>query len=154
MVDIVIFYDFDWNLIIDLQVMDCVYCFGQMKQVIVYCFIMCGIIEECICKCVMQKEEVQCVVIMGGLLVGGVGVDFFGCRVFENWNCDIVMWFVDDEQVEMIECCEKELFESGEYDKIQKKCGGKWKWVDVLISLDEMYYEGEFMFFFVVFIGL
>jgi DNA helicase INO80 len=65
------------------------------------------------------------------------------------------MWLADDEQAEMIERREKELLESGEYDKIQKKRGGgggKRKRggaagggeAAAAVSLDEMYHEGEF----------
>jgi DNA helicase INO80 len=87
----------------------------------------------------MQKEEVQRVVIQGG----GASVDFSGRRAPENRNRDIAMWLADDEQAEMIERREKELLESGELDKQQKKKGGKRRKAENAASLDEMYHEGK-----------
>ncbi|KAK4233770.1 INO80-like protein [Achaetomium macrosporum] len=144
--DTVIFYDSDWNPTIDSQAMDRAHRLGQTKQVTVYRLITRGTIEERIRKRAMQKEEVQRVVITGGAsAAGGGGVDFSGRRAPENRNRDIAMWLADDEQAEMIERREKELLESGEYDKIQKKRGGKRKRAGeaAAVSLDEMYHEGE-----------
>ncbi|KAG7289365.1 Chromatin-remodeling ATPase INO80 [Staphylotrichum longicolle] len=152
--DTVIFYDSDWNPTIDSQAMDRAHRLGQTKQVTVYRLITRGTIEERIRKRAMQKEEVQRVVITGGSsAAGGGGVDFSGRRAPENRNRDIAMWLADDEQAEMIERREKELLESGEYDKIQKKRGGgggKRKRgaagggeAAAAVSLDEMYHEGE-----------
>ena len=153
--DTVIFYDSDWNPTIDSQAMDRAHRLGQTKQVTVYRLITRGTIEERIRKRAMQKEEVQRVVITGGSsAAGGGGVDFSGRRAPENRNRDIAMWLADDEQAEMIERREKELLESGEYDKIQKKRGGgggKRKRAAggeaaaaASVSLDEMYHEGGF----------
>jgi DNA helicase INO80 len=149
--DTVIFYDSDWNPTIDSQAMDRAHRLGQTKQVTVYRLITRGTIEERIRKRAMQKEEVQRVVITGGASAAGAGgVDFSGRRAPENRNRDIAMWLADDEQAEMIERREKELLESGEYDKIQKKRGGKRKrggeggaGGGAAVSLDEMYHEGE-----------
>jgi len=143
--DTVIFYDSDWNPTIDSQAMDRAHRLGQTKQVTVYRLITRGTIEERIRKRAMQKEEVQRVVITGGSSAAGGGVDFSGRRAPENRNRDIAMWLADDEQAELIERREKELLESGEYDKIQKKRGGKRKRVaeGATVSLDEMYHEGE-----------
>ncbi|KAK3326162.1 SNF2 family N-terminal domain-containing protein [Apodospora peruviana] len=143
--DTVIFYDSDWNPTIDSQAMDRAHRLGQTKQVTVYRLITRGTIEERIRKRAMQKEEVQRVVITGGSSGGGGGVDFSGRRAPENRNRDIAMWLADDEQAEMIERREKELLESGEYDKLQKKKGGKRKRNadGNAVSLDEMYHEGE-----------
>ncbi|KAK3350550.1 putative DNA helicase ino-80 [Neurospora tetraspora] len=148
--DTVIFYDSDWNPTIDSQAMDRAHRLGQTKQVTVYRLITRGTIEERIRKRAMQKEEVQRVVITGGSSAAGGGVDFSGRRAPENRNRDIAMWLADDEQAEMIEKRERELLESGELDKLQKKsrggnkrkrggAGGEGKEV----SLDEMYHEGE-----------
>ncbi|PKS11050.1 hypothetical protein jhhlp_002811 [Lomentospora prolificans] len=143
--DTVIFYDSDWNPTIDSQAMDRAHRLGQTKQVTVYRLITRGTIEERIRKRALQKEEVQRVVIQGG----GASVDFSGRRAPENRNRDIAMWLADDEQAEMIERREKELLESGEYDKVQKKKGGKRKRAQIDtsggagVSLDEMYHEGE-----------
>ncbi|KAK3498903.1 SNF2 family N-terminal domain-containing protein [Neurospora hispaniola] len=148
--DTVIFYDSDWNPTIDSQAMDRAHRLGQTKQVTVYRLITKGTIEERIRKRAMQKEEVQRVVITGGSSAAGGGVDFSGRRAPENRNRDIAMWLADDEQAEMIEKRERELLESGELDKLQKKsrggnkrkrggAGGEGKEV----SLDEMYHEGE-----------
>ncbi|CAI4212903.1 unnamed protein product [Parascedosporium putredinis] len=145
--DTVIFYDSDWNPTIDSQAMDRAHRLGQTKQVTVYRLITRGTIEERIRKRALQKEEVQRVVIQGG----GASVDFSGRRAPENRNRDIAMWLADDEQAELIERREKELLESGEYDKVQKKKGGKRKRAQVDnsggdrggVSLDEMYHEGE-----------
>lgn len=136
--DTVIFYDSDWNPTIDSQAMDRAHRLGQTKQVTVYRLITRGTIEERIRKRALQKEEVQRVVIQGG----GASVDFSGRRAPENRNRDIAMWLADDEQAEMIERREKELLESGEYDK-QKKRGGKRKKAEAPASLDDMYHEGE-----------
>ncbi|KAH7309575.1 SNF2 family N-terminal domain-containing protein [Stachybotrys elegans] len=136
--DTVIFYDSDWNPTIDSQAMDRAHRLGQTKQVTVYRLITRGTIEERIRKRALQKEEVQRVVIQGG----GASVDFSGRRAPENRNRDIAMWLADDEQAEMIERREKELLESGEYDK-QKKKGGRRKRADAPASLDDMYHEGE-----------
>ncbi|KAH6626719.1 INO80-like protein [Chaetomium sp. MPI-SDFR-AT-0129] len=151
--DTVIFYDSDWNPTIDSQAMDRAHRLGQTKQVTVYRLITRGTIEERIRKRAMQKEEVQRVVITGGSSAAGGGVDFSGRRAPENRNRDIAMWLADDEQAELIERREKELLESGEYDKIQKKKGGKRKRAgagaaEVMaasanVSLDDMYHEGE-----------
>jgi DNA helicase INO80 len=148
--DTVIFYDSDWNPTIDSQAMDRAHRLGQTKQVTVYRLITRGTIEERIRKRAMQKEEVQRVVITGGASAAGAGgVDFSGRRAPENRNRDIAMWLADDEQAEMIERREKELLESGEYDKIQKKRGGKRKRAGdgagggAAVSLDDMYHEGE-----------
>jgi DNA helicase INO80 len=105
----------------------------------VYRLITRGTIEERIRKRAMQKEEVQRVVIQGG----GASVDFSGRRAPENRNRDIAMWLADDEQAEMIERREKELLESGELDKQQKKKGGKRRKAENAASLDEMYHEGK-----------
>ncbi|KAJ4404104.1 putative DNA helicase ino80 [Neurospora sp. IMI 360204] len=148
--DTVIFYDSDWNPTIDSQAMDRAHRLGQTKQVTVYRLITRGTIEERIRKRAMQKEEVQRVVITGGSSAAGGGVDFSGRRAPENRNRDIAMWLADDEQAELIEKRERELLESGELDKLQKKsrggnkrkrggAGGEGKEV----SLDEMYHEGE-----------
>ncbi|KAG6039557.1 putative DNA helicase ino80 [Claviceps citrina] len=137
--DTVIFYDSDWNPTIDSQAMDRAHRLGQTKQVTVYRLITRGTIEERIRKRALQKEEVQRVVIQGG----GASVDFSGRRAPENRNRDIAMWLADDEQAEMIERREKELLESGEYDKQKKKGGGKRKKAEASASLDEMYHEGE-----------
>ncbi|TWU78321.1 putative DNA helicase ino80 [Metarhizium rileyi] len=136
--DTVIFYDSDWNPTIDSQAMDRAHRLGQTKQVTVYRLITRGTIEERIRKRALQKEEVQRVVIQGG----GASVDFSGRRAPENRNRDIAMWLADDEQAEMIERREKELLESGEYDK-HKKRGGKRKKAEAPASLDDMYHEGE-----------
>lgn len=136
--DTVIFYDSDWNPTIDSQAMDRAHRLGQTRQVTVYRLITRGTIEERIRKRALQKEEVQRVVIQGG----GASVDFSGRRAPENRNRDIAMWLADDEQAEMIERREKELLESGEYEK-QKKKPGKRKRVDAPTSLDEMYHEGK-----------
>ncbi|PTB35881.1 hypothetical protein M441DRAFT_152159 [Trichoderma asperellum CBS 433.97] len=136
--DTVIFYDSDWNPTIDSQAMDRAHRLGQTRQVTVYRLITRGTIEERIRKRALQKEEVQRVVIQGG----GASVDFSGRRAPENRNRDIAMWLADDEQAEMIERREKELLESGEYEK-QKKKPGKRKRMDAPASLDEMYHEGE-----------
>ncbi|KFA69206.1 hypothetical protein S40285_00044 [Stachybotrys chlorohalonatus IBT 40285] len=136
--DTVIFYDSDWNPTIDSQAMDRAHRLGQTKQVTVYRLITRGTIEERIRKRALQKEEVQRVVIQGG----GASVDFSGRRAPENRNRDIAMWLADDEQAEMIERREKELLESGEYEK-QKKKGGRRKRADAPASLDDMYHEGE-----------
>ncbi|KAK4226401.1 putative DNA helicase ino80 [Podospora fimiseda] len=144
--DTVIFYDSDWNPTIDSQAMDRAHRLGQTKQVTVYRLITRGTIEERIRKRAMQKEEVQRVVITGGSSAAGGGVDFSGRRAPENRNRDIAMWLADDEQAELIEKREKEMLESGEYDKLQKKKGGsKRKRVgdNSTVSLDEMYHEGE-----------
>ena len=149
--DTVIFYDSDWNPTIDSQAMDRAHRLGQTKQVTVYRLITRGTIEERIRKRAMQKEEVQRVVITGGSSgAGGGGVDFSGRRAPENRNRDIAMWLADDDQAEEIERREKELLESGEYDKLQKKQkvgGGKRKrgggGDNAAVSLDEMYHEGE-----------
>ncbi|KAI0835781.1 hypothetical protein F5Y06DRAFT_118777 [Hypoxylon sp. FL0890] len=137
--DTVIFYDSDWNPTIDSQAMDRAHRLGQTKQVTVYRLITRGTIEERIRKRAMQKEEVQRVVIQGG---GARGVDFSGRRPPENRNRDIAMWLADDEQAELIEQREKELLESGELDKQNKKRGGN-KRKREAVSLDEMYHEGE-----------
>ncbi|KAL2759144.1 hypothetical protein ACRALDRAFT_2100967, partial [Sodiomyces alcalophilus JCM 7366] len=139
--DTVIFYDSDWNPTIDSQAMDRAHRLGQTKQVTVYRLITRGTIEERIRKRALQKEEVQRVVIQGG----GASVDFSGRRAPENRNRDIAMWLADDEQAEMIERREKELMESGEYEKQLKKKGGKRKRTggDGGVSLDDMYHEGE-----------
>ncbi|KAL5606866.1 uncharacterized protein BROUX77_004059 [Berkeleyomyces rouxiae] len=140
--DTVIFYDSDWNPTIDSQAMDRAHRLGQKKQVTVYRLITSGTIEERIRTRAMQKEEVQRVVIQGG----GASVDFSGRRPPENRNRDIAMWLADDEQAELIERRERELLESGEYDKLQKKKGGKRKRAGAAngdISLDDMYHEGE-----------
>ncbi|KKA27975.1 hypothetical protein TD95_004416 [Thielaviopsis punctulata] len=139
--DTVIFYDSDWNPTIDSQAMDRAHRLGQKKQVTVYRLITRGTIEERIRKRAMQKEEVQRVVIQGG----GASVDFSGRRPPENRNRDIAMWLADDEQAEMIEKRERELLETGEYDRIQKKKGGKRKRTGANedMSLDDMYHEGE-----------
>ncbi|KAL2891892.1 putative DNA helicase INO80 [Ceratocystis lukuohia] len=141
--DTVIFYDSDWNPTIDSQAMDRAHRLGQKKQVTVYRLITRGTIEERIRTRAMQKEEVQRVVIQGG----GASVDFSGRRPPENRNRDIAMWLVDDEQAELIEKRERELLESGEYDKLQKKKGGKRKRAGAAangdMSLDDMYHEGE-----------
>lgn len=140
--DTVIFYDSDWNPTIDSQAMDRAHRLGQTKQVTVYRLITRGTIEERIRKRAMQKEEVQRVVITGGS--SGGGVDFSGRRLPENRNRDIAMWLADDEQAEMIERREKELLESGEYEKLQKKRGGKRKrGGENTLSLDDMYHEGK-----------
>ncbi|KOS17940.1 putative DNA helicase [Escovopsis weberi] len=136
--DTVIFYDSDWNPTIDSQAMDRAHRLGQTRQVTVYRLITRGTIEERIRKRALQKEEVQRVVIQGG----GASVDFSGRRAPENRNRDIAMWLADDEQAELIERRERELLESGEYEK-QKKRGGKRKKVDAPASLDDMYHEGE-----------
>ncbi|KAH6850456.1 INO80-like protein [Chaetomium sp. MPI-CAGE-AT-0009] len=150
--DTVIFYDSDWNPTIDSQAMDRAHRLGQTKQVTVYRLITRGTIEERIRKRAMQKEEVQRVVITGGSSAAGGGVDFSGRRAPENRNRDIAMWLADDEQAELIERREKELLESGEYDKIQKKRGGGKRkrggdaaatGAAASVSLDEMYHEGE-----------
>ncbi|KAK3359468.1 INO80-like protein [Lasiosphaeria hispida] len=143
--DTVIFYDSDWNPTIDSQAMDRAHRLGQTRQVTVYRLITRGTIEERIRKRAMQKEEVQRVVITGGSSGGAGGVDFSGRRAPENRNRDIAMWLADDEQAELIERREKELLESGEFDKLQKKKGGKRKrGADGgAVSLDEMYHEGE-----------
>ncbi|KAK4100200.1 INO80-like protein [Parathielavia hyrcaniae] len=148
--DTVIFYDSDWNPTIDSQAMDRAHRLGQTRQVTVYRLITRGTIEERIRKRAMQKEEVQRVVITGGSSAAGGGVDFSGRRAPENRNRDIAMWLADDEQAELIERREKELLESGEYDKMQKKRGGKRKRAGdgatagaAAVSLDEMYHEGE-----------
>lgn len=137
--DTVIFYDSDWNPTIDSQAMDRAHRLGQTRQVTVYRLITRGTIEERIRKRALQKEEVQRVVIQGG----GASVDFSGRRAPENRNRDIAMWLADDEQAEMIERREKELAESGELDKQNKKKGGKRKKAENSASLDEMYHEGE-----------
>ncbi|KAI6778587.1 putative DNA helicase-like protein [Emericellopsis cladophorae] len=137
--DTVIFYDSDWNPTIDSQAMDRAHRLGQTRQVTVYRLITRGTIEERIRKRAMQKEEVQRVVIQGG----GASVDFSGRRAPENRNRDIAMWLADDEQAEMIERREKELAESGELEKQQKKKGGRKKKADAPASLDDMYHEGE-----------
>ncbi|ROT35575.1 hypothetical protein SODALDRAFT_337521 [Sodiomyces alkalinus F11] len=139
--DTVIFYDSDWNPTIDSQAMDRAHRLGQTRQVTVYRLITRGTIEERIRKRALQKEEVQRVVIQGG----GASVDFSGRRAPENRNRDIAMWLADDEQAEMIERREKELLESGEYDKQLKKKGGKRKRTggEGGVSLDDMYHEGE-----------
>jgi len=137
--DTVIFYDSDWNPTIDSQAMDRAHRLGQTRQVTVYRLITQGTIEERIRKRALQKEEVQRVVIQGG----GASVDFSGRRPPENRNRDIAMWLADDEQAEMIERRERELMESGELEKQQKKKGGRRKRVEAPASLDEMYHEGE-----------
>jgi DNA helicase INO80 len=144
--DTVIFYDSDWNPTIDSQAMDRAHRLGQTRQVTVYRLITRGTIEERIRKRAMQKEEVQRVVIQGGgSSASGGGVDFSGRRAPENRNRDIALWLADDEQAELIERREKELLESGEYDKMAKKKGGKRKRTEAAEkSLDEMYHEGEF----------
>ncbi|OIW29385.1 INO80-like protein [Coniochaeta ligniaria NRRL 30616] len=143
--DTVIFYDSDWNPTIDSQAMDRAHRLGQTRQVTVYRLITRGTIEERIRKRAMQKEEVQRVVIQGGgSSASGGGVDFSGRRAPENRNRDIALWLADDEQAELIERREKELLESGEYDKLTKKKGGKRKRTEAAEkSLDEMYHEGE-----------
>ena len=147
--DTVIFYDSDWNPTIDSQAMDRAHRLGQTRQVTVYRLITRGTIEERIRKRALQKEEVQRMVISGGASAGpaGGGVDFSGRRAPENRNRDIAMWLADDEQAEMIERREKELLESGEYDKATKKRGGKRKrgggGEKANVSLDEMYHEGQ-----------
>ncbi|KAK2022178.1 hypothetical protein LX32DRAFT_206343 [Colletotrichum zoysiae] len=139
--DTVIFYDSDWNPTIDSQAMDRAHRLGQTRQVTVYRLITKGTIEERIRKRAMQKEEVQRVVIQGG----GASVDFSGRRAPENRNRDIAMWLADDEQAELIEQRERELLESGELEKPQKKKAPKRKRpVNEDISLDEMYHEGKF----------
>ncbi|KAK1991328.1 hypothetical protein LX36DRAFT_590697 [Colletotrichum falcatum] len=139
--DTVIFYDSDWNPTIDSQAMDRAHRLGQTRQVTVYRLITKGTIEERIRKRAMQKEEVQRVVIQGG----GASVDFSGRRAPENRNRDIAMWLADDEQAELIEQRERELLESGELEKPQKKKAPKRKRaVNEDLSLDEMYHEGEF----------
>ncbi|KAG5974579.1 putative DNA helicase ino80 [Claviceps digitariae] len=138
--DTVIFYDSDWNPTIDSQAMDRAHRLGQTKQVTVYRLITRSTIEERIRMRALQKEEVQRVVIQGG----GASVDFSGRRAPENRNRDIAMWLADDEQAEMIERREKELLESGEYDKQKKKSGGKRsRKTEASASLDDMYHEGE-----------
>jgi DNA helicase INO80 len=136
--DTVIFYDSDWNPTIDSQAMDRAHRLGQTRQVTVYRLITKGTIEERIRKRALQKEEVQRVVIQGG----GASVDFSGRRAPESRNRDIAMWLADDEQAEMIERREKEMLESGEFEK-QKKKGGRRKRADAPASLDDMYHEGE-----------
>lgn len=136
--DTVIFYDSDWNPTIDSQAMDRAHRLGQTKQVTVYRLITRGTIEERIRKRALQKEEVQRVVITGG----GSSVDFSGRRAPENRNRDIAMWLADDEQAAMIEQREKEMLESGEFEK-QKKKGGKRRKAEAPASLDDMYHEGE-----------
>lgn len=148
--DTVIFYDSDWNPTIDSQAMDRAHRLGQTRQVTVYRLITRGTIEERIRKRAMQKEEVQRVVITGGAGASS-GVDFSGRRAPENRNRDIAMWLADDDQAELIERRERELLESGEYDKVAKKRGGgkrKKAPKDAGgdgggVSLDEMYHEGE-----------
>jgi chromatin-remodeling ATPase INO80 len=144
--DTVIFYDSDWNPTIDSQAMDRAHRLGQTKQVTVYRLITRGTIEERIRKRALQKEEVQRVVIQGGGSTGGGGVDFSGRRAPENKNRDIAMWLVDDDEAALIEQREKELLESGEYDNLKKKKGGKRKKAadNAPTSLDDMYHEGEF----------
>lgn len=144
--DTVIFYDSDWNPTIDSQAMDRAHRLGQTRQVTVYRLITAGTIEERIRKRALQKEEVQRMVISGGgSSATGGGVDFSGRRAPENRNRDIAMWLADDEQAEMIERREKELLESGEFDRATKKRGGKRKRGGDKagnLSLDEMYHEG------------
>jgi chromatin-remodeling ATPase INO80 len=144
--DTVIFYDSDWNPTIDSQAMDRAHRLGQTKQVTVYRLITRGTIEERIRKRALQKEEVQRVVISGGAGASS-GVDFSGRRAPDTRNRDIALWLADDEQAEMIERREKELLESGEFDKAAKKRGGKRKRTAPDggngVSLDEMYHEGE-----------
>lgn len=141
--DTVIFYDSDWNPTIDSQAMDRAHRLGQTRQVTVYRLITRGTIEERIRKRAMQKEEVQRVVISGGgSSASGGGVDFSGRRAPDNRNRDIALWLADDDQAELIERREKELVESGEYDKLAKKKGGKRKKAEAEKSLDEMYHEG------------
>ncbi|KAH6975377.1 SNF2 family N-terminal domain-containing protein [Ilyonectria sp. MPI-CAGE-AT-0026] len=137
--DTVIFYDSDWNPTIDSQAMDRAHRLGQTRQVTVYRLITRGTIEERIRKRALQKEEVQRVVITGG----GSSVDFSGRRAPENRNRDIAMWLADDDQAAMIEQREKEMLESGEFEKQAKKKGGKRKKAENPASLDEMYHEGE-----------
>ena len=148
--DTVIFYDSDWNPTIDSQAMDRAHRLGQTKQVTVYRLITRGTIEERIRKRALQKEEVQRVVIQGGGAASS-GVDFSGRRPPDTRNRDIALWLADDEQVEMIERREKELLESGEYDKVAKKRGGGKRKRAAGgdgdgggVSLDELYHEGEF----------
>lgn len=145
--DTVIFYDSDWNPTIDSQAMDRAHRLGQTKQVTVYRLITRGTIEERIRKRALQKEEVQRVVIQGGG-ASTSGVDFSGRRPPDTRNRDIALWLADDEQAEMIERREKELLESGEYDKVAKKRGGKRKrggdTEGAGVSLDEMYHEGKY----------
>jgi DNA helicase INO80 len=139
--DTVIFYDSDWNPTIDSQAMDRAHRLGQTRQVTVYRLITRGTIEERIRKRALQKEEVQRVVIQGG----GASVDFSGRRAPENRNRDIAMWLADDDQAELIEQREKEMLESGEFDKAppKKKPGKRKRAEPVNSSLDEMYHEGE-----------
>lgn len=137
--DTVIFYDSDWNPTIDSQAMDRAHRLGQTRQVTVYRLITRGTIEERIRKRALQKEEVQRVVITGG----GSSVDFSGRRAPENRNRDIAMWLADDDQAAMIEQREKEMLESGEFEKQVKKKGGKRKKAENPASLDEMYHEGK-----------
>jgi len=154
--DTVIFYDSDWNPTIDSQAMDRAHRLGQTKQVTVYRLITRGTIEERIRKRALQKEEVQRVVIQGGGAASS-GVDFSGRRPPDTRNRDIALWLADDEQVEMIERREKELLESGEYDKAAKKRGGGKRkrggggggggggdGEAGGVSLDELYHEGEY----------
>lgn len=152
--DTVIFYDSDWNPTIDSQAMDRAHRLGQTRQVTVYRLITKGTIEERIRKRAMQKEEVQRVVISGGAGAHS-GVDFSGRRAPENRNRDIAMWLADDDQAELIERRERELLESGEYDKATKKRGGNKRkraakengggggGGEGAASLDDMYHEGE-----------
>ncbi len=125
--DTVIFYDSDWNPTIDSQAMDRAHRLGQTRQVtVVTGSSRGGTIEERIRKRALQKEEVQRVVIQGGGAASS-GVDFSGRRAPDTRNRDIAMWLADDEQAELIVRREKELLESGEYDKAAKKRGGKRK---------------------------
>lgn len=64
-VDIVVLVDFWWNLVVEEQVIVCVYWLGQMWQVFVYKLVIEGSIEECLfelqmCKFVLVEGMLGC----------------------------------------------------------------------------------------------
>lgn len=84
-VDIVIYYDFWWNLVVENQVSDCVYCIGQDKLVFVYWLIVCGMVEEKIQY--LQQEKV---VFVDGLFSEGNGDGW----KFDEVDIDVLFVFL------------------------------------------------------------
>jgi DNA helicase INO80 len=73
--DTVIFYDSDWNPTVDQQAMDRAHRLGQTRQVTVYRMVSRGTIEERILQRAIQKDEIQKVVIAGGVFAGNLGAE-------------------------------------------------------------------------------
>lgn len=82
-VDYVFLFDLWWNFVVEVQVVDCVYCIGQKSMVFVYCMIMVGMIEECIQVLKVFKKD------LFDKFIGGLGGDFDLSQYF-SLLCDFV----------------------------------------------------------------